>query len=702
MKFKNLKILKDNGFNVPDFTTDIETVTWDLSAVRSSADLEDTENSSCAGLFDSFLNVSKNELWEKIELVRDSYSQNGGNINSPVIIQRMVQSGLSGILFTANPMGILNEMVIVVGNGLGCNVVDNKVNTTTYYFNIDDNLYDFEQVDNSPLLTEEQLKELVSIGSKIEKLFNKKMDIEFGIENGEIYILQARPITTISDKNILILDNSNIVESYPGVSLPLTQSFVKEIYYKIFKRCIERISGDKELVKGLDDNLQNMVDIANGRIYYRISNWYSVLKLLPFDKLIIKNWQKMLGVRNLTVVSDDFKVNISTKLRILFNFIKYLCRTPEEMLKLNKFFDSKIIESRAKLSKCKSIIEYLNLLEALKKSFISNWDITLVNDMYTFIYTGLSGEKNKQLLSDIRGLESLKPVLKMNSLIDVYHVNGENSYKYKVISNEYISLYGDRCMGELKLETQTYKTNPKLLLDYVRTQKKTIIDKKDDIESSKPFFENPFVKRAKLGISNREKSRMNRSKLFGLTRDIYLEIGKLLVKQGRLSYYRDVFYLYHKELYDNSLDYKQLVRERKMEYYNYEKIPTYSRLVFSEKVINKTNIGSVSVLSDNKLYGVGVSEGVIEGEIIVIDEPEITIDVSDKIIVTKMTDPGWVFLIKNCKGIIAQQGSLLSHTAIISRELGKPAIVNVKNVLQLLNTGDKVKINGLTGEIEKL
>ena len=97
-----------------------------------------------------------------------------------------------------------------------------------------------------------------------------------------------------------------------------------------------------------------------------------------------------------------------------------------------------------------------------------------------------------------------------------------------------------------------------------------------------------------------------------------------------------------------------------------------------------------------------MSEGIVEGEILVIDEPNLSIDATDKIIVTKMTDPGWVFLIKNCKGIIAQQGSLLSHTAIISRELNKPAIVNVKNVLQLVMTGERVKINGLTGEIEKL
>ena len=67
-----------------------------------------------------------------------------------------------------------------------------------------------------------------------------------------------------------------------------------------------------------------------------------------------------------------------------------------------------------------------------------------------------------------------------------------------------------------------------------------------------------------------------------------------------------------------------------------------------------------------------------------------------------MTDPGWVFLIKNAVGIIAEQGSLLSHTAIISRELHKPAVVNVSNVMHILKTGDKVRINGTTGVIEKL
>ncbi len=67
-----------------------------------------------------------------------------------------------------------------------------------------------------------------------------------------------------------------------------------------------------------------------------------------------------------------------------------------------------------------------------------------------------------------------------------------------------------------------------------------------------------------------------------------------------------------------------------------------------------------------------------------------------------MTDPGWVFLLAGASGIIAEKGSLLSHTAIISRELGKPAVVDVNNATKILKTGDFVKIDGDAGRIVRL
>ena len=70
--------------------------------------------------------------------------------------------------------------------------------------------------------------------------------------------------------------------------------------------------------------------------------------------------------------------------------------------------------------------------------------------------------------------------------------------------------------------------------------------------------------------------------------------------------------------------------------------------------------------------------------------------------VTKTTDPGWVFLIDKAAGIIAEKGSLLSHTAIITRELHKPSIVNVKDCTKILKTGDIIEMDAINGIIKIL
>ena len=732
MKANNLKILTDNGFNVPKFITvrhideiDMSFSDKKLFAVRSSSELEDNKDISYAGQFNSFLNISKDDIITSVLSVKNSYNyikdylsnnkrnknndilitdlesknrkKDINNLEDVVIIQEMINSDISGVMFTGNPMGILNETVIVVGNGLGENIVEDKVNTTTYFYNIDDDLYYKEKQGNSCEISEVQLKELVDIGKRIEEVFNMKMDVEFAIENGVIYILQARPITTLNTDNLIILDNSNIVESYPGISLPLTQSIVKNIYYMIFKYCVANVVKDDKVMSDIDSHLQDMVDVANGRIYYRISNWYYILKMLPFSSRIIPIWQEMLGVKNNFVLAEDYKFNLKLKGRIFKNFFKILKNTPKEIEELNIFFAEKYKDCRTNLYKLNTVKDILWYFEEYKEDVISKWYITLMNDMYAFLFTALSGKRNKSLLANISDLESMKPIKVLNRLLEIRNEMGENSEEYKDCFSNYIEEFGDRCLNELKFESKTYRTNPELFTEYLKEQ--TVVEINNiSIEESK----NIFVKKAKQGIYNREVSRMNRTRLFGFVRDVFLYIGEISVKEGKLEDKRDVFYLFYNELKEN-IDYRSLVIERKEKYKMYENIPTYSRLVFSEKIIDKNvNITDVSIVSDTELYGIGTSVGVVEGEVIVIDNSDLTIDTTDKIIVTKMTEPAWVFLIKNSKGIIAEQGSLLSHTAIISRELHKPAVVNVKNALQILHTGDKVRIDGLKGVVEIL
>lgn len=725
MKAKNLTILAEHGINVPKFVVlkETETVSPALLfllsndktyAVRSSFNGEDGVQDSFAGQFDTILDVSKDSLKEAVDRVRQSFLQQNvieyaraksinNNSVGQVIIQEMVQADYSGVVFTANPLGILNETVIVVGQGLGNNIVEDKIHTTSYFYNQDDNLYYYEQQEDSPTLSDEIVRHLVEQADKIKKIFEYDMDIEFAIKDGVVYILQARPITTLKKENIIILDNSNIVESYPGISLPLTQDFVREVYAGVFKSCIARVTKSKRFEISMKNELNNMVDVANGRIYYRISNWYAVLKLLPFSKKIIPMWQKMLGVNHTFVSATPIKASVWVKCNILMSLIKYLSKTPHYMDVLNDNFTTLYPKYQKMVEKSNNIKDLLSIYSQIKEAIFSQWDITLINDMYTFIYTALANKKNTHAISNIEDIESLKPVLGIYTLVDVAREYGMDSDKYRFEAKQYINKYGDRCLGELKLETETYRTNPEKLNAYIRT---LVMENKHfevPIENTKNS-KNPFVKRAKIGIKNREISRMNRSRLYGLAREIFYEIGIILYKNGRIDNVIDVFYLHIDELSKENINLKELINQRRKEYANYEQVLPYSRLVFDGKVKNKTVTAHVTNVYANGscLTGIPTSTGSVVGEVVVVDDPNNVVDTNGKILVTKTTDPGWVFLIHNAVGIIAEKGSLLSHTAIISRELNKPAIVNVKDCTAILKTGDLVELDAEIGIVKIL
>ena len=658
-----------------------------LYAVRSSCDVEDSSENSFAGCFKTVLNVNKEQLEEAAFQVFESFGEYSGK----VIIQEMISSEISGVIFTANPIGILNEMVVVAGLGLGDGVVEDKVNTSTYYYNIDDKIYYY---DGENILKNDVVKELIQIAQTIKEHFAFEADIEFAIHDGRIYILQVRPITTLKDVNeMIILDNSNIVESYPGISLPLTQDFVKEIYYKVFRSLVHRLTGDKVLVGQMDARLKNMTDIANARVYYRISNWYNVLSLLPFSKKIISIWQEMLGVTN-KKVTCDFKAGFKTKAHVLGSFINLIITSPKKMEELNQYFIEKQGEYRLLIDKAHTTEELLNAYGTIMQDLTSVWDITLVNDMYSFIFTALSGKKGKVRLANIKNLESMKPVIELNELVKLYKSQGLSDI-YLAKEKEYIENFGDRCLEELKLETKTYRTNPELLRQYIEGAE--ILALPDKTTAGKDKY---FVRKAKIGIYNREISRMNRTRIFGMAREIMLRIGDNFVMQGYLKSREDVFYLFYRELSENQ-DYTQVVEERRKLYKNYESLPAFSRLVFKDEIYHKNYVNSGIELLEkpDKLFGIASSVGIVKGEVLVIDSPDINIDTSNKIIVTKTTDPGWVFLIKNSLGIVAEKGSMLSHTAIITRELKKPSVVNVKDITKVVKTGDVVELNAAEGMI---
>ena len=679
-----------------------------------------------------------------------------------VIIQEMLFPEKSGVLFTKNPKGLLSEMVAVLGQGLGDKVVEDKENVLTYHYFPGECLYqegklrdnymgdekdaDLEKASRIRLenenfadskkdhragtlvLTEKELKTLFTLGERIEQLFQKPMDIEFAIEGGKIYILQAREITTLDTHlPIRILDNSNISESFPGICLPLSVSFAKEMYSGIFTSLGRRFLGKK--VSSYKELFQRMVGEFSGRMYYEISSWYDILRLLPFFGKIIPVWQGMLGVSNEEISFSKKKPSFFLKCRIAFLFCYYFFVSQRKMKELDRFFQERYASYTKQVEDEEDVKALFSLFLKMKEDLLREWDITLMNDMVSFISTHLYGKKTAF------SLETMKPVRALSALKAVAGKYGLDSEEYRRKKKSYISAYGDRIEGELKLETRTFRTNEELLdrwiLDALETEKAEK-DCEEPSRSEKSFERKQrksFLYRiAESSCNNREISRLHRTRCFGLMRRIVDKIGEKTIGF-------DVYYLSLEELEEMLFSGKdfslKIAREKELRK-AYERLPVLSRVKLLGKVDRDPLEGEIRVLSyesfkgkGNKegigrdteegkgeterkedgestprvFFGRGVSKGIFRGEVLKIKSlQEIRVaEAKGKILLSYSTDPGWFPYLNMAEGLITERGSLLSHSAILARELEKPAVVNIPNIMEELHSGDIVEIDGDLG-----
>ncbi|UCE73326.1 MAG: phosphoenolpyruvate synthase, partial [Methanomassiliicoccales archaeon] len=203
-------------------------------AVRSSATAEDLPEASFAGQQETYLNVhSKEDLLDKVKECWGSlytpraifYREKQGfaheEVKLAVVVQRMIHSEISGVMFSSDPSTGAPEVLIEAGFGLGEAIVGGQITPDTYKVTQDtleiigkkiskqtwmytknesgDTIKQniTQELQELQKLTDEQIRAVAEIGVRIERHYNEPMDIEWCIENGEIYIVQARPVTTI-------------------------------------------------------------------------------------------------------------------------------------------------------------------------------------------------------------------------------------------------------------------------------------------------------------------------------------------------------------------------------------------------------------------------------------------------------------------------------------------------------------------------
>lgn len=761
-----------------------------LVAVRSSAGSEDGNFHSFAGIHSSYLGVQKENLIEHIKnCLISAYSPialgyrfdrdlSVTNIHFAIVIQKMVMAKRSGIGFSMDVQGNLANALIVAGYGLGEGVVSDTISTDSYLvdranskisilkysqgeelgFDGDYNLELRSVINSSDTVLELDEVQLVFDQLIIaEKLLHSVSDVEFSFdENNQLFILQMRPETTLKWDELYILDNTNIVESYPGVSSPLTASFVKYAYKNVFTGALSRFKlHSSAQIKHVADDL---IAYYAGRLLYRLDNWFKIIGFVFSSKRSMKSWENAVGldVKNIPTGQLSF----DKKVRVLFKLGKMLFTIRRGNKRFFEHFERDYTEMRTKCSKGIKNTDLYELFESKSQNIFQYWYLTLVNDILAFKSVAwmraVLDKKNisdsEQLINDVLGsntpsesqlavihLLKLKDLIVANDtyfklfslsseVINDHYKNNDPAYiELFVLVTDYIDRFGDRGLAELKLESKTFRTDPITLFDVLKDHLESELslrafeDKKNErslraklilsthLHWYQPsYYKFKFAKSlASFTLKNREDMRYCRTRIYGASRAIFMQIADNLADNKIIGTREDIFYLKLPEI--RSICYGEIpdnlgaeIEERKAKFNDHKSVSIPDRIIYSRnKPLPYSYFKSNhSVNTSEKLFGIPASGGIVEGEVLIVKSPDYRLDVKGKILITHITDPGWVFLMSQAKGIISEKGSILSHTAIVGREMGITVIVGVTGAQSILKNGDRIRMNGADGSIE--
>jgi pyruvate,water dikinase len=216
----------------------------------------------------------------------------------------------------------------------------------------------------------------------------------------------------------------------------------------------------------------------------------------------------------------------------------------------------------------------------------------------------------------------------------------------------------------------------------------------------------------KARVRDRENLRFERTRLFGRARRLFVAIGSQLHAHGLIGAPRDVFLLTVPEVlgaiegFGVSADLAGLVALRAAEMTAASRQPdpperiTVTGAAFSRsfaRVAKPVDTGDEHVRT-----ATGCCAGTVSARARVIRDPRTESLERGEVLVARHTDPGWIALFANAAAIVVERGSLLSHSAIVARELGIPCVVGLKGAMDWIATGDQIEVDGAAGTVRKL
>jgi len=829
-------------------------------AVRSSAVDEDGAAHSFAGQLDSFLYVPPAQVAERVaDVWRSGFSPRALAYrrehdlprlpSAPaVLVQRMVTPEVSGVAFSADPVsGRRGVAVVSAVYGLGTALVSGEADADTYTVGRDGQILtrsiatkalahrpDLDHTARgggvrtvvveagqatSAALADEQIRAVAALARAGERHFGVPQDIEWAIENGTLYLLQSRPITSLAgmpdpDGAYALWDNSNIAESYGGVTTPLTYSFASHAYNAVYRQLCRLLGIPEATILAHDDAFRRMIGLIRGRIYYNLLSWYELLALAPGFASNRRFMEQMMGVKEGLPESVVAGLAVPTwrgRLADRYHLTRAIAGLVLGYRRLPRSIDAFYARVERALATPEAQIAVMRpdeLADAyleLERQLITHWDAPLVNDLFAMMFYGTlrrldtswcgdaAGTLQNDLLSGEGGIVSAEPARRVRAMaalaasslalvdalcsgsLDAIQREMQHVPAFAAAYDAYLAKFADRCLEELKLESPTLRDDPLPLLRSVgylarplvsppapalpqsaqatgeaglaptvaagqseRSVATSVASQPDTTrrrEAERRAFAAlaghplrrlvfPWVlANARARVRDRENLRFERTRVFGRVRRILVELGRRLYALGLLDDPRDIFSLELDEALGlvegtaTTTDLKGLVALRQAEFARYraeepppDRFETRGVVSIAVERLRRAPAAHVALSSEpetgemgdtERRSGIGCCPGVVRGTVRVVRDPKLAELRPGEILVAERTDPGWILLFAAAAGVLVERGSLLSHSAIVARELGIPTIVTIPGVTAWLRDGDVVELDGSSGVVRR-
>ena len=731
-------------------------------AVRSSATAEDLPGSSFAGQQDTFLGRSGadavvdavRQCWASLWNARAiAYRQQAGvahdGVALAVVVQALVRADSAGVLFTADPVtGKRDEVVVNAAWGLGDTVVGGRVSPDVFVVDRHSRRITSRQVGDKAVmavptsdgtrdvpvpadrrgvasLTDAQVLELAALGEEVERLQGRPVDIEWATEDGRLRLLQARPITHLSDPLTEVWNDTlagdflwtcgNLGEAIPSVMTPATWSLVQ-----IFMS--EAMS-----LPGLGG--YRLCGSIGGRFYLNLSIVMAVTSAVGLS------WSRTPGHR--TGLRPDPR-----RRRGAADAAGSRGDDPGGP----DLRGAVPAPGRPYRRQLPALLAAAPRRAAATRALITGAGTTAdLRDLWAREVEPLLRDTSRMLAAGSRsngaGLVRIRPRLvrllgpghddDVEALLSGLHTDGAHLASLgpllglaAVRSGEmdrdtYARTWGHRCPDEFEISVPRPAEDPGWLdaqlatpLPADRDPARLLLRQAEArrVAWRRLVAQHPWraraVRRALRHAADaaraREAARSEVVRAFGVLRAFVLRAGELT------GLGEDSFFLTIEEvlaLLDGDRSAVGAVATRRRTYEHYRTLGPYPVLIRGSFDPERWTADRArrDDAADDVVTGFPGAGGVVEGVVRVLtDTDEAQALEPGEILVTTVTNVGWTPLFPRAAAVVTDVGAPLSHAAIVARELGIPAVVGCGNATTALRTGDRVRVDGRAGTVTRL